>query len=42
MAKRKVLSKRSSRRIFKKGSKPHSANSLQSTGNGIWRGGIRF
>lgn len=42
MAKRRPLSKRSSRRIFKKGTKPHPKNSLNSTSGGIMRGGIRF
>lgn len=40
--KRRPLSKRSSRKIFKKGSKPHPKNNLASTAKGIMRGGIRF
>lgn len=40
--KRRPLSKRSSRKIFKKGAKKHPKNSLSSTANGIHRGGIRF
>lgn len=40
--KRRAMSARSSRKVFRKGAKTHPKNSLASTGNGIMRGGIRF
>lgn len=42
MKKRRPLSKRSSRKIFKKGTKPHPKNSIASMSGGVMRGGIRF
>jgi len=42
MAKRRPLSNRTSRKIFRKGSKAHPKNTLSSTARGIMRGGIRF
>lgn len=41
MAKRRPLSKRSSRKIFKRGAKSHRKNAITPT-NGVMRGGIRF
>lgn len=42
MAKRRALSKRSSRKIFRKGTKSHRKNALYSMSSGVHRGGIRF
>lgn len=40
--KRRKMSARSSRRVFRRGSKVHRKNGLNSTAGGIMRGGIRF
>jgi hypothetical protein len=40
--KRRRLSARKSRKVFRRGSKVHRKNSLNSTAGGIMRGGIRF
>jgi len=40
--KRRRMSGRTSRKVFRKGSRVHRKNSLNSTANGIMRGGIRF
>lgn len=43
MAKRKAISARTSRKIFRKGTKVNKKNSLAgATGMGVMRGGIRF
>lgn len=40
--KRRPMSNRSSRKVFRRGSRVHRKNSLNSTAGGIMRGGIRF
>lgn len=40
MAKRRMLSKRSSRKVFRKGTKTHRKNGLSS--GPVYRGGIRL
>ena len=40
--KRKALSARTSRKIFRKGSKVNKKNGLGTVSTGIMRGGIRF
>jgi len=40
--KRRPMSKHSSRKVFRRGSKVHRKNMLSATAGGIMRGGIRF
>lgn len=40
--KRKPMSKYSSRKVFRRGSKVNRKNALNSTAGGLMRGGIRF
>jgi len=42
MSKRRPLSRRSSRKLFRKGTKSHPKNNLNSMASGVMRGGIRF